>query len=259
MKSQWEFFMNTARTGNLSHAYLLSGNDIQKKSEVVFRLIRFLYCEHPGTMPCETCPSCKAVSKGLHPDFVTISKDGSEIKIAQILRLNSFLSLTSSHGKWKTIIIEEADCMNTQAQSAFLKLLEEPKGNTLFLLLTEYPDLLLGTIHSRTQEVPFILLNPIVQKEQDHWVKDLKSLQKQDIASRFLYAKSLSESPKEYQEMLKVWTIFLRELLLQRIATRKPVGERLKNFLACLNETFHALHTTNVSPALSLERLFLTL
>ncbi len=259
MKSQWDFFTKTAQAGNLSHAYLLSGNDTKKKAEVAFRLIQFLYCEHLETAPCENCSSCRAVSKGIHPDFVTVSKDGSEIKIAQILRLNSFLSLTSSHGKWKIVMIEEADCMNTQAQSAFLKLLEEPRGNTLFLLLTEYPDLLLGTIHSRTQEVPFILLHPVVQEEQAHWVKDLKSLQKQDIASRFSYAKSLSESPQKYQEMLKVWTIFLRELVLQRIIEKKPVGERLRNFLATLDETFHALHTTNVSPSLSLERLLLHL
>ncbi|MDO8470350.1 MAG: DNA polymerase III subunit delta', partial [bacterium] len=150
MKSQWEFFVKTAKTGSLSHAYLLSGNDAQKKTEAVSKLIQFLYCEHPGVLiSCGKCRSCNAVSKGLHPDITKISKDGSEIKIIQILRLNSFLSLTSSQGKVKTIVIEEADCMNAQAQSAFLKLLEEPKGDTLFLLLTEYPALLLPTIHSR--------------------------------------------------------------------------------------------------------------
>lgn len=260
MKSQWEFFAKTAKAGTLSHAYLLSGNDVRKKQETASKLIQLLYCENPiKDMPCGKCSSCQAVLKGLHPDFTKVFKDGSDIKIAQILRLNSFLSLTSSQGGIKTVMIEEADCMNGESQSAFLKLLEEPKGNTLFLLLTEHPYLLLPTIRSRTQEIPFFLLDPSLSKKQEHWVADLRKLQKENIASRFAYAKSLQESPEEYLEMLKAWTILLREILLQRVAQGKPLGSKLKTFLPMLEDTSHMLSTTNVNPSLALERLVLAL
>jgi DNA polymerase-3 subunit delta' len=69
-------------------------------------------------------------------------------------------------GVGKVFVIEEADLMNTTAQNALLKTLEEPAGRTLIILLTDQPDALLPTIRSRCQLIRFVSLHESVVKEQ---------------------------------------------------------------------------------------------
>ena len=61
------------------------------------------------------------------------------------------LSLKSSQGGYKIMIIWMPEKMNTECSNKLLKLLEEPPAQTLFLLVSEEPDALLTTIQSRTQ------------------------------------------------------------------------------------------------------------
>ena len=61
------------------------------------------------------------------------------------------LSLKSSQGKYKIMIIWLPEKMNTECSNKLLKLLEEPPLKTIFLLVSEEPDRLLTTIQSRTQ------------------------------------------------------------------------------------------------------------
>jgi DNA polymerase-3 subunit delta' len=62
--------------------------------------------------------------------------------------------------EWRTVIFQDAERMNPTAQNHFLKMLEEPPGRTLFILLSEYPRVLLPTIRSRCQMVRFRSLRP---------------------------------------------------------------------------------------------------
>jgi DNA polymerase-3 subunit delta' len=61
------------------------------------------------------------------------------------------LSLKSSQGGYKIMIIWLPEKMNTECSNKLLKLLEEPPAQTIFLLVSENPDMLLTTIQSRTQ------------------------------------------------------------------------------------------------------------
>ena len=61
------------------------------------------------------------------------------------------LSLKSSQGGYKIMIIWMPEKMNTECSNKLLKLLEEPPTQTVFLLVSENPDMLLTTIQSRTQ------------------------------------------------------------------------------------------------------------
>lgn len=63
------------------------------------------------------------------------------------------LSLKSSQGGYKTMIIWLPEKMNTECSNKLLKLLEEPPTQTVFLLVSEEPDALLTTIQSRTQRI----------------------------------------------------------------------------------------------------------
>jgi DNA polymerase-3 subunit delta' len=63
------------------------------------------------------------------------------------------LSLKSFSARYKCVVIWLPELMNVEAANKLLKILEEPWPRTLFLLLSERPDLLLQTILSRAQEV----------------------------------------------------------------------------------------------------------
>lgn len=63
------------------------------------------------------------------------------------------LSLKSSQGGYKIMIIWLPERMNAECSNKLLKLLEEPAPQTVFILVSEEPDLLLTTIQSRTQRL----------------------------------------------------------------------------------------------------------
>ncbi|MGL4852176.1 MAG: ATP-binding protein [Phocaeicola sp.] len=65
--------------------------------------------------------------------------------------INRKLSLKSSQGGYKTMIIWLPEKMNIACSNKLLKLLEEPPAQTLFLLIAEEPEFILPTILSRTQ------------------------------------------------------------------------------------------------------------
>lgn len=68
------------------------------------------------------------------------------------------LTLKSSEGGYKVMIIWMAEKMNTECSNKLLKMIEEPPAQTVFLLVADNPDLLLPTIQSRVQR---LTLRPI--------------------------------------------------------------------------------------------------
>ena len=68
------------------------------------------------------------------------------------------LTLKSSEGGYKVMVIWMAEKMNVECANKLLKMIEEPPAQTVFLLVTENPDLLLPPIQSRVQR---LALRPI--------------------------------------------------------------------------------------------------
>ena len=87
---------------------------------------------------------------------IWLEEMGAENQQAQIFVKESDeiirkLSLKSSQGGYKIMIIWLPEKMNVECSNKLLKLLEEPPSQTIFLLVSEEPDMLLTTIQSRTQ------------------------------------------------------------------------------------------------------------
>lgn len=87
------------------------------------------------------------------------------------------LSLKSSQGGYKTIIIWLPEKMNVECSNKLLKLLEEPAEQTVFLLVSEEPDLLLTTIQSRVQRIN---VKAIDEKDLKETLARRYGLQEQD-------------------------------------------------------------------------------
>lgn len=108
-----------------------------------------------------------------HPYFTIISPDGTSISIEAIRQLQKFLVLKTVGDKpvRRVVVIEHAHTLTTEAQNAFLKLLEEPPADTVMILTATSPRSMLSTILSRTQHVAIntpteAQLQPLIEKNQ---------------------------------------------------------------------------------------------
>lgn len=233
-----------AEQRNLAHAYIFSGNNHKQKEDLVRALLEIL-----SVLP---------------PDQVQVSPEeggkAPEITIAQIRLLSAFFSMSAWNSPYKVAEIRHAHCMNWQAQSAFLKLLEEPKGDAIFFLLTEYPDELLQTIRSRAQEFKFYSFAPSTIASRD--IAAFEKLRRADLATRFAYAKKLADPPAGGEHMtqtLHEWSLVARQLLHTALKEQPQTVPLILGTLRTIQETAVLLRTTNINRRLALERIMLNL
>ena len=230
-----------AEQRKLSHAYLFSGNDHTSKEKLISAIVDILAVKQPDQIQ-------------ISPEG---ERDATEITIAQIRSLSAFFSMSAWNSPYKVAILRGAHCMNQEAQSAFLKLLEEPKGDTVFFLLTEYADALLLTIRSRVQEFKFYSFAPAEVSSRD--VAEFEKLQKSDLTTRFVHAKKLADAPEQIMQTLHEWSIVLRQLLHAAVKENPGATPSLLASIRTIQETATLLRTTNINPRLALEHIMLNL
>lgn len=138
-------------SGELKHAYLISGGSGESRLALARTLAAFSVCEGSGERPCGVCAHCRKLAAGTHPDvsFVTRPEGKKEILVDQIRELRRDAYTLPNEAARRVYIIDDAADMNERAQNAFLKVLEEPPAYVLFLLCSASPDRLLQTVRSR--------------------------------------------------------------------------------------------------------------
>lgn len=108
---------------------------------------------------CDECTSCRKIDKGLHPDVLEISPESGQIRIEEIRDIDNVLAFKAFEGKYKVVIVDDADTMNQFAANAFLKTLEEPPQDSLIILVSSNPDRLPDTVRSRCSRINFAPLS----------------------------------------------------------------------------------------------------
>lgn len=151
----------TIALGRVPHAYLFSGPPGAPLYDAAIAIAMALCCQRSpgegcGGAPDEMCGPCAKIASGIHPDVVTLAREGA----AQIVPIESVrnqviarVAFPPHEGAIRVFIVEEATSMAPPAANALLKTLEEPPTRTLFVLCTTAPDQLLPTIRSRCQRV----------------------------------------------------------------------------------------------------------
>lgn len=138
-------------SGNIFHAYLLAGPKSIGKSTVARKMAGILQCENDF---CHECKTCLQIQRASHIDTTEFPDDGTSIKIGDIRKMLERVNM-SSQSKRKIFLIQSVERMTLEAANSFLKTLEEPPEDTIFLMTTSNPGLLLPTITSRVRTVKF--------------------------------------------------------------------------------------------------------
>lgn len=127
---------------NPAHAVLLAGPDGIGKGSLAAHIIAGLL-------------NIEEEKLSTYPHFLRIEPDGASISIEKIRELQKFLQLKTigTQPLRRAIIIEHANTLTTEAQNAYLKLLEEPPADTVMVLTVSSQRALLPTILSRVQTI----------------------------------------------------------------------------------------------------------
>ncbi len=134
----------------VSHAYLLTCDDYDLLKNYSLCIAKQLFCENNI---CNTCGNCLRVEHNTHTDVLIYPKEnGKQILTGDILEIISNSYVTNSEG-YKIFILNNFEKTAPQAQNKFLKTLEEPPKNVVFLLLTTDVKSVLKTIVSRCKMV----------------------------------------------------------------------------------------------------------
>lgn len=158
----YEGLMRTLASGSFVHAYLISGLRGMGKRTLARLMAQYLLCECEDKgeeKPCGVCPACVRMLAGNHPDVVTVqpgvplsSQTEAGRKTIPVEDIRAVIEIAGRHtfeGGRRVVMIFQAEKMTPGAQNALLKTLEEPLEGTVFLLVSDAPELLLPTIVSR--------------------------------------------------------------------------------------------------------------
>ncbi len=240
-QKQWQFLRKSAEIGRTSHALLFVGQAQLGKKTLAIEFVESLFNEN--------------IQGKQHPDFIFVEPQKGKIQISQIREFIRRLSFKPLIAPFKAAIIDQAHCMNQEAQNCLLKTLEEPKGKAILILITEYPEMLFPTILSRCEVIKFYPVREIEIKKylenqgisQKEWIeelirfsmgrpgvaidfiseprklenqrkriKDLIKFSNSELSARFQYAKDLSQDPQNTRKILDIWLRYFRNVLLAR-------------------------------------------
>ncbi len=159
---------NAQRTKRMTHAFMVYADQPQVREYAPVALGQLRVCLNPApdATPCEKCAHCVGLAHHTYSEMFTLSpvSKSRQIRIGKdryepnSMRWfeSQFYFTADSDESTKIGVIQEAECLNEQAQNGFLKTLEEPPRQTFFVLVTSAPYQLLPTIRSRCQMISLL-------------------------------------------------------------------------------------------------------
>ncbi len=145
--TQINFFKSRFSSGACHHAWLLKGQKgIGKYKSALEFAKHVLNCNID-------------LATNSHPDLKIISKkEDKALNVEEVRNSLDFLNKTTIDGGWKVFLIDSIGDLNTHSQNALLKILEEPRPRTIFLIVLHDGEKMLSTIKSRAVPLVFASL-----------------------------------------------------------------------------------------------------
>jgi DNA polymerase-3 subunit delta' len=175
---------NQIKNNKFAHAYIFVGQNGVGKRLMSIEFAKILNCttndfSNTDIGACGKCLSCKKITKNIHPclHFIDFAKQAyiekedlkkqKMLKVETIRYMREKLATKIYEGKWQVFIVEPAEKMNAIAANSLLKILEEPPGNTVIILIAKFREVLPNTVISRSQTLFF---QPLRQSEISNWL-----------------------------------------------------------------------------------------
>ncbi|GIG23546.1 DNA polymerase III subunit delta [Cellulomonas chitinilytica] len=134
----------------MTHAWLLTGPPGSGRSNAARAFAAALQCTRQG---CGVCHDCTTTLGGTHPDVTVVATEGVVIRADTVRPLVELAQRSPSQGRWRVIIVEDADRLNDTSGNALLKAIEEPAYRTVWVLCAPSPQDVLVTLRSRSRSV----------------------------------------------------------------------------------------------------------
>jgi DNA polymerase III subunit delta' len=145
------------------HAYLLRGPSGNGGLAAAYGFAAALLCPDGG---CGTCATCRAALAGTDPDLHVVRRSGASVSIGEIRQVVALAQRRPLHAARQVIVVLDVHLAALRAP-ALLKTLEEPPGDTVFVLLSDQIVPELVTIASRCVEIDF---PPVPRAELVDWL-----------------------------------------------------------------------------------------
>jgi len=147
---------NAVDQDRVHHAYLFVGSRGTGKTSMAKILAASLNCERggPTTTPCGECDSCASIHAATSMDVIEMDA-ASNNSVDDVRDLREKVAYAPLSGRHKVYILDEAHMLSSQAWNAFLKTLEEPPPNTVFVLATTEAAKVLPTVTDRCHRFDF--------------------------------------------------------------------------------------------------------
>lgn len=198
-------FEKILEKNQFAHTYIFTGAEGIGKRLFAIDFAKGALCADKKYFADCNCQECILNSNLAHPDVFILNnsfQDGksekNSIGIDEIKTVIENAYLTPYRGKFKFFVINDAHALTLEASNAFLKTLEEPPENTIFILVTHLLEKILPTIKSRSIIFEFLRLS------SDEVVTVLKKIYpEEDLEKLTDAAKYASGSVKTAIEFLK--------------------------------------------------------
>ncbi|HAM03536.1 MAG TPA: DNA polymerase III subunit delta' [Acidimicrobiaceae bacterium] len=145
-----------AAAGRPVHAYLLAGPPGLGQQAIARGFAAMLLCPDGG---CGHCEVCRRVLSGVHPDVVEVERAGAALSVGDAAEVVRLAQRKPLEGRRQVIVVSDLHTARLAAP-VLLKTLEEPAGDTVFVLMADFVPAELATVASRCVSVELAPLAP---------------------------------------------------------------------------------------------------
>ncbi|GGE99867.1 DNA polymerase III subunit delta' [Mycetocola zhadangensis] len=135
--------------GAMTHAWLITGPPGSGRSNLAYAFASALLSNDSDGDPVTS----KQVDARTHPDLTVLSTSNVIIKIDEVRELVRSSQFSPAVGRYRVMVIEDADRMAERTSNVLLKALEEPPERTVWVLCAPSEADLIPTIRSRVRAI----------------------------------------------------------------------------------------------------------